>query len=98
MFRFPREKITWDDAKAASNLRKHGVGFEEAVEVFRDESALYSYDEAHSEREDRYRVIGTGERLRVLLVVFAVREADRIRLISARKATKGEQRRYEEGH
>jgi len=95
MFKFPRERITWDEAKNTSNRAKHAVRFEEALDVFADPWAIYAFDTDHSASEDRYRVVGIGGKLRILLVVFAVREPDHLRIISARKATRLEQQAYE---
>lgn len=85
----------WDKHKAAANLKKHGISFEEAREVFDDHSALVRYDEEHSVREDRFIIIGFSSG-RMLLVVFAERGAELIRIISTRQATRREQRDYEE--
>jgi hypothetical protein len=88
-------RFEWDDAKAAANLRKHWVGFDEAAEVFDDpniaekEIAGQTYDEA------RFVVIGYSSR-RLLLVVFTERQGDVIRIISARLPTPSERRLYEE--
>lgn len=86
----------WDPAKALSNLRKHGVSFDEATGVFGDPLALDIHDPLHSDDEDRFVIIGTSLRGRLLVVVFTERN-DRIRLISARKATPRERKTYEEG-
>jgi uncharacterized protein len=86
--------FTWDSRKAASNAKKHGVTFEEASTVFADPLALAIQDEAHAERT---LLLGLSGRLRVLLVVHVELGDDSIRLISARRATSHERRRYEEG-
>ncbi len=86
----------WNEDKAAANPGKHGVSFEEAREVFDDPNALIRYDEKHSVTEDRFIIIGFSSR-RLLVVVFAERRADVIRIISAREAERREQKRYEEG-
>lgn len=86
----------WDPAKAAANVKKHGVSFEEAASVFLDPSALTFWDPDHSAEEDREITIGRSARQRVLFVAHAPRE-DRIRIISARRATSKERRQYEEG-
>lgn len=89
-------KFTWDKEKAASNQRKHGVSFEEARTVFMDNHALRVYDPDHSEGEDRFIMLGLSSALRVLVVCHCYREAEgRIRIISARKATKKESSAYE---
>jgi uncharacterized protein len=86
----------WDPAKAAANARKHRVSFEEAASIFLDPSALTFSDPDHSAEEDRWITIGRSARLRVLFVAHTERN-DRIRLISARLATRREQQQYEEG-
>lgn len=89
-------RFEWDPQKAAANLRKHGVAFKEAASVFADERALVIADPDHSESEDRFILLGVSGALRLLVVVHCYWEdADRIRLISARKATRAEQRQYE---
>jgi uncharacterized DUF497 family protein len=82
----------WDRRKAAANLRKHGIDFADAVAVFEDESALTVEDDATNEQ--RFVTVGTDALFRVLVVVFTWRE-ERIRVISARKATARERRQYE---
>ena len=86
----------WDPAKAAANVQKHRVAFEEAASVFLDPAALTFSDPDHSEDEDRAITIGRSARQRVLFVAHAERD-DRIRIISARRATRREQKQYEEG-
>ena len=90
-------KFTWDSQKAAVNLKKHGISFEEAKTVFYDEFARLIPDPEHSNEEDRFILLGVSVPLRLLIVCHGVRE-DReiIRIISARKATKPEQRQYED--
>jgi uncharacterized protein len=88
--------FTWNDRKAAANLRKHGVSFEEAQTVFGNPLAVIFDDEAHSAEEPREIIVGHSARGRLLLVCFTER-ADEIRIISARCATPKEQRDYEEG-
>jgi uncharacterized DUF497 family protein len=86
-------RFTWDPRKAASNVRKHSVSFEEAKTVFDDERALVQPDLVH---EDRLLILGTSARARILFVVYAEREPeDTIRLISARKANAHERKAYE---
>jgi len=85
----------WDRRKAKSNLRKHGVAFEEATTVFGDALALLMPDPDHSLEEERYLLLGMSERRRLLVVSFAERAA-RTRLISARPASPAERRRYEQ--
>jgi uncharacterized DUF497 family protein len=84
----------WDEAKAAHNLTKHGVSFAYASRVFLDPYRLEEEDPADPAGEIRHRVIGLVED-RVLLVVYTYRE-DRIRIISARRATRHERRKYHE--
>lgn len=86
----------WDPVKAHANARKHGVTFEEASSVFLDPSAVTYWDPDHSNVEDREVTIGRSARERMLFVAHASRE-DGIRLISARLATRREQRQHEEG-
>jgi uncharacterized DUF497 family protein len=87
-------RFTWDGRKADGNARKHGVTFEGAVTVFSDPLALILEDESHPENA---RIIGESIVVRILLVVFVERNQDLVRLISARRATRHERRRYEEG-
>ena len=82
----------WDADKAASNLAKHDVSFEEAATALADEMALFDRDDRHEE-EDRYKAVGMSVRLRVLLVVV-VERGDRERIISARRATEREEQNY----
>ena len=91
MFRFE-----WDDQKAASNLLKHGVSYDEAVSVFGDGRALTFSDTDHSEFEDRSRTYGMSNKTRLLVVVHTERR-NGIRIISARKATRYEKGIYENG-
>lgn len=88
-------EFEWDRSKAESNLRKHGVRFDEATTAFGDPLALLMSDPAHSLSEQRYLLLGMSNRRRLLVVSFAERGA-RTRLISARLATRRERRRYEE--
>lgn len=92
-------KFDWDPAKAESNIKKHGVTFEEAKSVFYDEFALQFYDEDNSVLgEDRFLMLGSSIESRVLLVCHCERNDGRIvRIISARKATKAEQKHYKGG-
>ena len=88
-------RFSWSQAKARANLRKHGVEFEEARTVFHDENAIQFYDDDHSIGEDRFIMLGTSYRLRVLVVVHTeTGRGEIIRLISARKATAREQEHY----
>ncbi len=85
----------WDPEKAASNVRKHSVAFEEACTVFGDPLALLKPDPDHSVDEMRYILLGTSTQEKLLVVAFAERPP-RTRLISARRATRRERRQYEE--
>jgi uncharacterized protein len=85
-------RFEWDRRKAAANLRKHGVSFDEAATAFEDELAAYYPDSLHPER---FVMLGFSRQFRLLYVVYAEAEAEAIRIISARKATKHEQARYE---
>ena len=88
-------RLAWDDAKAAENLRKHAVSFEEASTVFADENARLKHDPDHSREEDRFILIGFSAKLRLLLVCHAYCENDEvIRIISARRATPNERKQY----
>ena len=85
-------EFEWDPNKAARNLRKHGVRFAEAAMVFADRSALSMADD--DSVEERFVAVGMDSLGRILVVVYAVR-SDRIRIISARKATRRERLEYE---
>ena len=84
--------FVWDARKAAANLKKHGVSFDEASSAFDDRLGAYYPDTLD---EDRFILIGYSRRQRLLYVVHAEVEVDAIRIISARKATTHEQARYE---
>jgi len=88
-------QFEWDDAKAAANLKKHGVAFDEALSVFADPLARIFDDPDHSEGEPREIIIGHSAKPRLLLVGFTERSG-RVRLIHARRATKSERERHEE--
>jgi uncharacterized protein len=88
-------EFEWNANKAAANLKKHGVAFEEAATVFADGLACIFDDDEHSQDEPREIIIGHSEKNRLVLVSFTER-SDRIRIISARRATKKERRDYEE--
>lgn len=88
-------KIVWDQEKAGQNLRKHGVSFDEARTVFYDENALEFFDPEHSEKEDRFILLGLSFKMRILVVCHCLREEhSMIRIISARKATRREAQTY----
>lgn len=84
--------VEWDPRKAARNFRKHGVRFADAVFVLEDEYALTIEDDVSS--EERFITVGRDPMDRVLVVVWTWRDDDRIRVISARKATARERRQY----
>jgi uncharacterized DUF497 family protein len=86
----------WDETKRIANLAKHGVDFVDAVGVFFDDYALTRRDPS-SQEEDRLITLGMGASLRVLYVVWVERHGDTYRIISARKASPGEIRQYQEG-
>ena len=85
----------WDKKKAVSNLRKHGVGFEEASTALRDSFSATAHDPDHSEDEDRFVTLGVSSIGRLLAVAHTER-GNNIRIISARLATKSEREIYEE--
>jgi hypothetical protein len=87
-----RMDVEWDSAKALSNLRKHGVDFADAVSALEDEGALTRPD-PDARDEERFVSLGMDAEGRVLVTVFSMR-AETVRLISARKASPGERRRY----
>ncbi len=89
-------KFEWDENKAAVNLSKHGISFEEAKTVFDDRLYVDFYDPDHSDEEDRYIIVGESQPGNLLIVSYTER-ADFIRLISARKVTRVEREVYEEG-
>jgi uncharacterized protein len=89
-------EFEWDEDKAAANLAKHGVSFEEAQTVFADPLYVDFYDPDHSAEEHRYIIIGESQQGRLLLVSYTERAAT-TRLISAREVTGGEREAYEEG-
>ncbi|MCI0606597.1 BrnT family toxin [bacterium] len=88
-------RFEWDPKKAAANLKKHRISFEEATTVFFDENALFINDPDHSVDEQRFILMGFSNRLRMLVVSHSYSANDQvIRIISARKATRKEQRQY----
>jgi uncharacterized DUF497 family protein len=92
-------RFEWDEAKNRINLRKHGVRFELAVEVF-DDPLARSLQDRDVEGEERWQTIGMVRGVVLLLVAHTIREEDGgeiVRLISARRATNYERRWYEEG-
>jgi len=88
-------QLGWDTNKAAKNLRKHRVAFEEAATVFDDPVFITVVDDEHSVDEERYITVGMSSQRRLLIVAHTDRH-DRIRIISAREATKKEEQFYVE--
>jgi len=86
----------WDEKKALTNLKKHGVSFNEAITVFHDPLSLTVADQSHSETEHRFLDIGISEQGRLLVVSYTER-ASRIRIISSRQALPAERKIYEKG-
>jgi uncharacterized protein len=89
-------EFEWSKDKAKANLAKHGVSFDEAMTLFDDPLYVDFYDPDHSDVEDRYIIVGQSQQGRLLVVSYTER-MDRIRLISAREATRMEKNAYEEG-
>ena len=90
-------QFVWDKNKDSANKRKHNIAFDEAKTVFLDEYARLIYDNEHSEDEDRFILLGTSYRLRLLVVCHCYKTNDHvIRIFSARKASKREEMRYYE--
>ena len=96
-----RYDFEWDVRKAKTNMRKHGIGFERATTTFRDPHLLSIHDDEHSESEERWITMGLDESGILLVLVHTFEkvliDSARIRIISARKATKKETKQYEEG-
>ena len=90
-------KFSWDEKKSQSNLRKHGISFDEALTVFDDIHARLILDPDHSEAEERFILLGLSVASHILTVVHCYRDKENIiRIISARKSTKNEQKKYKE--
>lgn len=87
-------EFEWDDEKAKSNIKKHGVSFDEGATIFYDPRIATIHDPDHSEDEGRFISIGMSVIRRLLTVIHTYRK-ERIRLISARKATNAEKKNYE---
>jgi hypothetical protein len=88
-------RFEWDPGKSLENQGKHGVSFEEAQAVFLDENALLIHDPDHSDHEDRLVLLGLSATVRLLAVCHCYRKSEEvIRIISARKATRSERKRY----
>ncbi len=90
-------KFEWDQKKAQRNLKKHGISFAEAVTVFNDLLSMTINDPDHSDQEERLILMGESNQRRLLIVSYTER-GDRVRIISARPATKVEREVYEEGN
>ena len=90
-------RFEWDERKNKANRKKHGIWFEETQQLFDDPNAIRYYDLAHSDKEDRFILLGQSGSGRLLVVVHCERGDNLIRIISARKATKKEERAYEKG-
>ena len=89
-------KFEWDEAKAASNLKKHQISFEEAKSIFFDDFGVQFFDGDHSPDEERFLMLGMSSEAKLLIVCHCEREqAAVIRIISARKATKRESAFYQ---
>ncbi len=88
-------RFEWDDRKEKTNIKKHGISYDEARTVFYDENAVQFFDPDHSEDEDRFILLGISFKLRALVVCHCFRKSETvIRIISARKADKDEERVY----
>ena len=88
-------RFDWDPKKAKSNLKKHGVSFEEASTVFADDFAKVFFDEIHSDVEIREIIVGYSIRNQLLVVCFTETGIESIRIITARKPTRPERKDYE---
>ena len=92
------QMFDWDTAKAIANFEKHGITFQEAITVFEDHNAMDGEDSGHSLHEHRRRRIGMSVVGRILFVVYTVRrrdhEKEKIRIISARQASRKERQAY----
>ena len=88
-------QFQWDQKKERANVRRHNISFEEARTIFLDESAIQFYDPDHSDEEDRFILLGLSLKPQVLVVCHCFRESEAVvRIISARKADKDEEREY----
>lgn len=90
-------RFDWDERKAAANIAKHGVSFNEAATVLGDTLGWTYQDPKHSGSEQRWITVGLSERRRVLVISHTDQSDEVIRIISARRATRKERRFYEEG-
>jgi len=92
-------KFEWDPNKEATNIKKHGVSFEQAAYVFADKFSLSMFDDEHSYQEDRWIILGKSNNETLLLVVHTFKndeDEETVRIISARKATKNEEKTYKQ--
>jgi len=88
-------QFEWDSRKKKTNIKKHGVSFDEARTVFYDENAIQFFDPDHSEDEDRFILLGMSFKLRILVVCHCFRKNETVvRIISARKADRNEENEY----
>ena len=88
-------RFAWNKTKAQANLTKHKISFNEATSVFSDDNARLIYDPDHSLEEERFLLLGLSYKLKILIVVHCMKdESNEIRIISARKASKKEQKQY----
>jgi hypothetical protein len=88
-------EFEWDNKKNSANRKKHNVSFEEAKTAFYDEHAIQYFDPDHSESEDRFLLLGLSFKMRAVVVCHCYRkEETAIRIISARKANKEEEKHY----
>ena len=88
-------RFSWDARKVRQNVKSHKLSFEEASTVFYDDKAIEFFDPDHSIKEDRFLMLGVSWRLRVVVVCYCLRKkGSEIRIISARKATKKEEKVY----
>lgn len=96
----PSLDVTWDLAKALSNLAKHGVSFDQAATVLLDPLALTVFDAEHSQAEERWFTLGTASEGKLLAVSHTYQPASalqvKVRIISAREATRRERQQYED--
>lgn len=86
-------EFEWDPVKAASNVAKHEIDFRDAIKVFRDIYAVEGVDRSMDYGEERFQIVGLVND--TMAAVFYVEQGDKVRIISARRATKSEQRKYD---
>lgn len=87
-------RFEWNNQKAQFNVKKHRVSFDEAATVFYDPLYLEDYDEAHSDQEDQFKIMGMSSNGRLLVITY-IQRVDKIRIISSRLVIKNERRIYE---